>query len=56
MHKPKLWSTYIMVLNHKFYLRKSMSTTEAVNWLLNHCKIIGTDYFMCGTQVFCERR
>ena len=56
MRNQKKWNAYIMLLNHKFYLRKSMSTTEAVNWLLNHCKIIGTDYFKWGTQVFCERR
>jgi hypothetical protein len=54
MHKQKKWNTYIMVLNHKIYLRKSMTAKEAVKWLMDNCKIIDTDYFMCGTQVFCE--
>lgn len=52
--KQKFWSTYIMVLNHKIYLRKSMTTMEAIKWLKENCKMSGTDYFMCGNQVFCE--
>ena len=54
--KQKRWSTYIMVGNIKVYLRKSMTTMEVIKWLDEHCKEINTDYFMCGTQVFCECR
>lgn len=56
MNKQKLWNTYIMAGNLKIYLRKSMSAMEASDWLIKHCKIIGTSYYMCGTEVFCERR
>ena len=52
--KTKLWNTYIMVGNLKIYLRKSMTTTEIIKWLADNCKTVNTDYFMCGTQVFCE--
>ena len=54
MKRQKLWSAYIMVLNHKIYLRKHMTTMEIIKWLTNNCKIIGTSYFMCDTEVFCE--
>ena len=53
-NKQKLWSAYIMANNSKIYLRKSMTTMEIINWLKENCKIIGTDYFMCDEQVFCE--
>ena len=52
--KPKLWNAYIMAGNLKIYLRKSMTTTEIIKWLADNCKTVNTDYFMCGTQVFCE--
>lgn len=54
MSKQKKWSAYIMIGNLKFYLRKHMSTTEIINWLIKNCKIVGTNYFMCDTEVFCE--
>lgn len=54
MYKQKKWSTYIMVLNHKIYLRKAMTTMEVIKWLKENCKMSGSDYFMCDTQVFCE--
>ena len=53
-HKQKKWSTYIMVGNVKIYLRKAMTTMEAVKWLQEKCKIQNTDYFMGNRQVFCE--
>jgi hypothetical protein len=52
--KQKKWNAYIMAGNLKIYLRKAMTTTEAVNWLQQKCKVVNTEYFMCGTQVFCE--
>ncbi len=52
--KKSKWNAYIMIGNFKFYLRKAMTTTEIINWLITNCKIIGTNYFMCGTEVFCE--
>lgn len=55
-HKQKKWSIYIMLGNLKIYLRKSMTTTEIIKWLTNHCKMVNTDYFMCGMQVFCESK
>lgn len=55
-YKQKKWSVYIMVCNLKIYLRKAMTTQEAANWLKENCKIDNSDYFMCGTQVFCECR
>lgn len=54
MKRQKLWSAYIMVLNHKIYLRKSMTTTEIIKWLTDNCRIVGTNYFMCDAEVFCE--
>ena len=54
MSKQQKWNAYIMIGNLKFYLRKSMTTTEIIKWLLDNCKIIGTNYFMCGTEVFCK--
>lgn len=54
--KPNKWSVYIMVGNLKIYLRKHMTTTEAIRWLNNHCKTENSNHYMCGTQVFCERR
>ena len=52
--KQKLWNAYIMLGNLKFYLKRSMTTTEIIKWLTDNCKIIGTNYFMCDTEVFCE--
>ena len=52
----KAWSVYIMVGNLKIYLRKRMTTMEAIDWLAENCNMQNSDYFMCGTQVFCERR
>lgn len=54
MSKQKKWSAYIMLGDLKFYLRRSMTTTEIIKWLTDNCKIIGTNYFMCDTEVFCE--
>ena len=54
MCKQKKWNIYIMASNHKFYLRKGMTTLEAINWLKENCKVHNNDYFMCDTQVFCE--
>ncbi len=54
IRKQKLWSAYIMANNSKIYLRKSMTTTEIIKWLLDNCKVIGTSYFMCDAEVFCE--
>ena len=54
--KQPVWNVYIMAGNTKIYLRKGMTTSEAIKWLQQNCKTINTDYFMCGTQVFCERR
>jgi hypothetical protein len=53
-NEQKHWAVYIMAGNLKIYLRKAMTTNEAVKWLQQNCKIVNTDYFMCGTQVFCE--
>lgn len=52
--KQKKWNAYIMLGNGKYYLKEAMTTREAVKWLMENCKIIGTNYFMCGTEVFCE--
>jgi hypothetical protein len=52
--KQKKWSAYIMVGNLKVYLRKAMTTSEIIKWLDTHCKTVNADFFMCGTQVFCE--
>jgi hypothetical protein len=54
MERKKKWNTYIMAGNLKVYLRKAMSTTEAVKWLQNNCKADNGNHFMCGMQVFCE--
>lgn len=54
MHNPKKWNAYIMIGNLKIYLRKAMTTLEAVKWLRKNCKVENTNYFMCGMQVFCE--
>lgn len=54
MNKQKLWSAYIMANNSKIYLRKAMTTREIIKWLTDNCKIIGTNYFMCDEEVFCE--
>lgn len=54
--KNKLWNAYIMAGNLKIYLRKSMTTTEIIKWLQANCKTDNDNYFMCGTQVFCECR
>ena len=56
MKKQKLWNAYVMSGNTKIYLIKSMTTTEIIKWLQTNCKIENDNYFMCGTQVFCERR
>ena len=50
----KKWNIYIMAGNSKIYLRKSMTTNEAADWLERNCSVNNTDYFMCGTKVFCE--
>lgn len=50
----KQWSIYIMVGNLRIYLRKTMTTLEAVKWLKDNCKADNANYFMYGRQVFCE--
>ena len=52
----KRWNAYIMLGNIKFYLRRSMTTNEAVKWLQENCQTQNSNHFMCGTQVFCECR
>lgn len=52
--KQKSWNVYIMKGNLKVYICKGMTTMEAISWLERNCKSINADYFMCGTQVFCE--
>jgi len=54
MYNNKKWNTYIMVGNLKIYLRKRMTTTEAVKWLQKHCKANNGNHFIRGMQVFCE--
>ena len=54
MAKQKRWNMYIMAGNLKFYLIKHLTTSEAINWIKENCKVEDTNYFMCGTQVFCE--
>ena len=57
-HRPKAWNVYIMVGNLKIYLRKRMTTMEAINWLQENCKQENGNCFMrgSGTEVFCETR
>lgn len=52
----KRWNAYIMIGNIKLYLRRSMTTREAVKWLQEKCKTQNSNHFKCGTQVFCECR
>ena len=54
MAKQKRWNMYIMAGNIKIYLVKQLTTMEAINWLDANCKTKNTNYFMCGTEVFCE--
>ena len=56
MAKIKLWNAYIMVNNKKIYLRKFMTTMEALKWIDANCESDNENYFMCGTQVFFETR
>lgn len=56
MYNKRKWNTYIMVGNLKIYLRKAMTTMEAMKWLQDNCKSDNGNHFMCGTQVFCESR
>ena len=56
MSKPQLWNIYVMAGNMKFYLRKKMTTTEASKWLNTKCTHDNGNHFMCGMQVFCERK
>ena len=55
-NKKKLWHAYIMAGNTKLYLRKGMTTIEAVNWLKAKCTMCNGEFFMCNQQVFCEQR
>lgn len=56
MYNQKKWNIYMMANDHKIYLRKALTTLEAISWLKENCKVKDTDYFMHGTQtqVFCE--
>lgn len=56
MAKIRLWNVYIKADNKKIYLRKDMTTIEACKWLEANCETDNDHYFMCGTQVFCERK
>lgn len=50
------WNIYIMIGNLKVYLRKAMTTMEAVKWLEAKCTSRNSHYFIGATQVFCEGR
>lgn len=52
--RNKLWNAYIMIGNLKVYIKRAMTTMEAIKWLQKKCKIQNTDYFMGNRQVFCE--
>ncbi len=54
--KSKKWSTYIMLGNFKLYLRKHMTTTEAIKWLESKCVRENGNNFMCGFRVYCESK
>lgn len=54
MAKIKLWNAYFLTNKKKIYLRKNMTVTEACEWLEANCEHDNGNYFMCGTQVFCE--
>lgn len=54
MNNKKKWYIYMVFKDHKIYLRKSMTTTEAVRWIIKHCKVNKTTYFFYGREVFCE--
>ena len=56
MSKHRTWNAYIMAGNIKIYLRKNMTTTEAVKWLKTKCKHTNGKDFMCGHKVLCERK
>ena len=58
MYKQKKWSIYIMCGDTKAYLRKEMTTQEAIKWLDDNCDVKETNWFMhgIGTQVFCESK
>lgn len=58
MYNQKKWNIYIMANDHKIYLRKGMTTMEAIKWLEDNCITKNTDYFMHGTgiQAFCESK
>lgn len=56
MNKQKKWNVCIMAKDSKIYLRKAMTTMEAVKWLEANCKMKNNNYFMCDTQVFCESK
>ena len=56
MERRKKWYIYMMFKNHKIYLRKSMSTMETIQWIIKHCKVENTNYFLHGREVFCERK
>jgi hypothetical protein len=56
MAKQYKWNVYVMAGNTKFYLRKQMTTQEAIKWLDANCEHKNGNNFMCGHQVFCERK
>lgn len=54
--KSARWNAYVLVGNIKVYLRKHMTTTEAVKWLDSKCTNHNGVNLMCGLQVHCERK
>lgn len=56
MARQYKWNVYVMAGNMKFYLRKQMTTQEAIKWLDANCEHKNGNNFMCGHQVFCERK
>lgn len=57
MDNSKRWFIYIMIGNLKVYIKKAMTTTEAVNWLQAKCKIDNNHHrWMYGKQIFCESK
>lgn len=50
----KKWNLYIIVKDVKTYIKRELSTSEAIKWLGENCKIENFGFFMCETEVFCE--
>ena len=50
----KKWNLYIIVKDTKTYIKKELSTKEAIKWINENCRIENLGFFMCETEVFCE--